>query len=310
MTTFPDFLRSAGLIPKDIVADGKWRRCSTEGKPKHKNGSYKLLESGTLGFAQDFAIHAEPLTWKADKETALPKIDLAASARRRSAERKAAIAATQGAKKFYAGCAPLRGGHPYLSAHSLDMLGCNGLKVDREGWMVVPMFADGELRSVQRISPDGQKLFWPGAPVKGTCYVLDRHGSTLTVVCEGLATGLAIFAACPVSRVVVAFFSGNLARVGIPKRGLVVVASDNDHLTAEKLGHNPGIDAAREAAKAFGCGVTIPACSGTDWCDFRNERIKFLLADRPKAREGDIRRMVDAEIAAAMMRNAKFISHA
>ena len=307
MIAFADFLKISGLIPRDIVADSKWRRCKTETHPKSKNGSYKLLDSGTLGFAQDFAVHPSPLIWRADKTSDTPKIDHAAIAKRRRDEQQALIKATREAREFYAACKPLRGSHEYLISHGLDMTGCMGLKVDDKGWLVVPMLIGSNISSVQRISPEGEKKFWYGAAVGGASYTIDRNSASITVLCEGLATGLAVFAAMPLARVLVAFNSGNLSRVPAPKSGMVVFAADNDHATFKKIGRNPGVMAATEAAEAIGCGVAIPeGIEGTDWCDFRNEKIASRTFLK-HGRDSEIRRAVDAEIAAAMMRNAKFL---
>lgn len=307
MNSFADFVRSAGLIPGDILADGKWRRCATETHQRKKNGSYKLAPDGLVGWVQNFE-GGNLLTWRPDRADAPAKIEHAAIASRQAQARRDLIKATQAARAFYIGCKPLRGGHPYLESHGLSMTGCFGLKIDSDGWLVAPVLLDGNLMSVQRISPDGEKRFWPGAAVKSGSYAVERRHASVTVLCEGLATGLAIFAATPLARVLVAYDCGNMPRVRIPRQGMAVVAADNDWKTATKIGHNPGIEAAREAAEAIGCGVAIPAgITGTDWCDYRQERIVFLLADDLKAREGDVRRRVDAEIAATIMRNATFL---
>lgn len=307
MNAFADFVRSAGLIPGDVLADGRWRRCPTVTHERKKNGSYKLAPDGLVGWAQAFD-GGELLTWRPDKADAPTKIDFAAIARRREAARRESVRATQAARVFYQNCKSLRGGHPYLDSHGLTMTGCLGLKIDADGWLVVPVLLDGNLMSVQRISPAGDKRFWAAAPIKASSYLIERRGASVTVLVEGLATGLSIFAAVPPARIVVAFDAGNMSRVQIPRRGMVVVASDNDHGTQAKLGYNPGVEAATEAAEGIGCGVAVPTgMFGSDWCDWRNERVAWMLADRPKEREGNIRRAVDAEISAAIMRNATFL---
>lgn len=310
MIAFVDFLKIAGLIPREVVADSKWRRCKTETHPHSKNGSYKLLDSGTLGFAQDFAVHPSPLIWRADRTNDAPKIDHAAIAKRRRDEQQARTNATREAREFYAACKPLRGSHQYLTSHGLNMAGCMGLKVDDKGWLVVPMLIGSNIVSVQRISPEGEKKFWFGAAVGGASYTIDRANASVTVLCEGLATGLAIFAAMPLASVLVAFNSGNLSRVSTPKFGMVVVAADNDHATLKKIGRNPGVMAATEAAEAIGCGVAIPeGIEGTDFCDFRQERLAsltFLKTDKWE----NVQKKVDAEITAQIMRQAKFVRRA
>lgn len=311
MSEFSAFLCAAGLIPGDVVPDGMWRRCATEAHPRKKNGSYKLATDGLIGWCQNFEAHSEPLTWRSDRKSDIPRIDHAAIARRRAAARRALVEATKSARQFYVDCKPLRGGHPYLTSHKLSMAGCFGLKIDLNGWLVIPMLIGRELASVQRISPEGEKKFWYGASVKGASYAIDRQGASVTVLCEGFATGAAIFAAAPLTRIVVAFNAGNLPNVQIGA-GMAVVAADNDHETEARLGRNPGVVAAQQAADALGCGVAIPTgITGTDWSDFRQEVVAERLANKSrKQRESDIRRAVDAEIAAAMMRSAKFTTNA
>lgn len=304
---FEDFVRAHGLLPGgSVIPDGRWHRCPTADHPRKRNGSFKLAQDARAGWCQDFAAHASPLMWRPDGDDALPVVDFAGIARRHAEAQAASLKATAGARQFYASCAPLRGGHPYLESHGLTMAGCLGLRIDRAGSLVVPALLNGKIMSVQTIAPDGIKKFWTGAPAKGASYTIDRPGASITVLCEGLATGLAIFAAAPLTRVVAAFNTGNMPRVQMPA-GLVVVAADNDHKTAMRIGRNPGVLAAQEAATALGCGVAVPeGIVGSDWCDFRNERVADRLATRYRERETDIRRAVDAQIAAAMSRNATF----
>ena len=328
---FDQFLHAHGLVPPAHIVSGKWTRCPTVTHPKKKNGSFKLANDGLIGWCQNFETGEEVMTWRPEHADAAPKIDHRAIAAKQAEERRQLVKATQAARAYYANCKPLIGGHPYLTAHSLRMDGCHGLRVDADGWMVVPMWRDGNLMSIQRISPDGEKKFWYGASAKGAGYMIDRPTATITVVCEGLATGLAVFSAAPLTRVLVTFNAGNLANVDLRPRGLTVVASDNDHRTVcrrhkeagllspfepfaerpEWCLCNPGLQAAQKAAKAIGCRVATPAgMTGTDWCDWRNEELARRLSLRdPMSRspESALARAVDAEIAACIARNSVYI---
>ena len=310
MMSFESFCRAAGLMPREIVADGRWRRCPTESHPKSRNGAYKLAVDGDFGLIQDWSIYPEPLTWKPENPLPSVRVDHAAMARRRAEERQRIAAAIKAAREYFDACRPLHDGHPYLAKKHLDMMGCLGLRVDAAGWLVVPMFANGIFVSLQRISPDGEKLFHPGAPTRAASYMIHRRDASLTVLCEGLATGLAIYAATPTACVVVAFNAGNLPRVaeGIGGRGMFVVAADNDLATETKTGINPGVRAATEAAAVLGCGIAVPSgIVGTDWLDYRNEKIEVRQQARTRGvSDSGIRRAVDAEISAAMLRNAKW----
>lgn len=312
MPSFERFLESLGLHPREIIP-GRWMRCPTENHPRKRNGSFKLAEDGQIGWAMDFAVHTEPVVWRPERYD-IPKVDRRALARRRAEERRALIMAIRGARAFYEACEPLRNSHPYLDTKGLSMEGCFGLKRDpKTGALVVPMLVEGQLASVQTIAVDGEKRFWPGARTKGAHYRIERPNAPLTILCEGLATGLTLFAAVPTARVVVAFNAGNLASVAATiNHNLCVVAADNDHETAKRIDTNPGVKAATEAADVLGCGIAVPECSGTDWNDYFGERLALLReAERGKRRpksSAQIVREVNAEICAAVMRQARWRS--
>lgn len=310
MSDFRAFLESLGLTPGVVAPDGKWRRCRTTDKPRKRNGSYKLTEDGRIGFAVNWATMSDVAIWRASADAVVPEFDAARLDRARSEARRKLIKATQAARDFYESCKPLVGGHPYLNAHDLDMTGCYGLRVDADGWLVVPALRDGKVSTVQRISPDGEKRFWPGASVKGASYTIDRVIASITILCEGLATGLALYAAVRQSRILVAFNAGNMLAVA-PKipTGLAVVAADNDWQTEARIGSNPGVLAAQKAAEAIGCGLAVPeGIEGSDWSDLRSEMVRARMeAKKPRERESNIRRAVDVLIATEIGRAARFV---
>ena len=307
MHEFETFARGLGLRPRTVMADGKWRRCPTDEHPRKRNGAYKLLPGGTLGFVQDWASMDKPATWKAGKHVDEFDINLFRQAQKKADDdQHEAIAAAQA---FYDRAEPLRDGHPYLEAHGLDVSGCEGLRVDGTGWLVVPAYRGREVVSVQRIAPDGTKRFWRGAPVAGTTYTIRRRTPAMYVICEGLATGLACWMAEPTAQVIVAWNAGNLAQVMAP-RGLVVVAADNDKATHDRTGTNPGLEAGKRAAERIGCGVACPvAIKGTDWCDYLSEHMAQRLTLKGKWTSDDyVRRVVLAEIRTELRRHARLVS--
>lgn len=310
--SFEAFVRSLGLLPSGpVLPDGKWHRCPTDNHERKKNGSFKLAVDGLIGWAQDFATMPEPAQWRPDRVSEAPHFDAAALRRAHADARAQQVRAKQAARDYHRECNPLIGGHPYLEAHGLDASGCYGLRVDRDGWLVVPMFKDRNLMSVQRIAPDGVKRFWSGAPASGASYTIERPHASITVLCEGLATGLAIFNAAPLTRVVVAFNSGNLSRVSVPYAGMLTIAADNDWETEGRIGSNPGILAALAAAETHGGGIAAPPLplepGNSDWCDWRAQRTAERM-ERKRLHEtrGGVRRAVDAELADLIARAAKF----
>lgn len=263
--TFEQALRLAGLLPRDIVADGRWRRCATEDKPRKRNGAYKLAVDGRVGWWRNWATDDKLQTWSDD--SAVIVRDMAREQRAREQERARRVAAMRAARDFWRFSRRMESLHPYLERKGLSTLGCSGLRVSGEV-LVIPVLHGEWIVSVQTIAADGTKRFWPGAPVKGGCYVIDRPRAALTALCEGLATGLAIYQAVRHARVVVAFDAGNLVPVAhrLKPAGSVVICADNDHETEGRIGINPGLKKAREAAEVIGCGVAHP--EGIDGSDF------------------------------------------
>lgn len=270
---FAQALQAAGLRPREIVADGKIRRCDTEAKPGRRNGWYCLHADGTGVWGDWASGGGEALGhWRDESST----IDAAAAARmaqrtkaQRERERAARIQAIRSARDYWQRSRACNRLHPYLQNKGLSALGTAGLR-ENDGLLVVPVMWRGRVISTQSIHPDGTKRFAYGAPVKGGCYVIERPRAAITVVCEGLATGLAVYQCVRTARVVVAFDAGNLSPVTqeLKPHGSVVFAADNDAGTQARRGMNPGIEKATNAAELIGAGVVWPqGIEGTDFAD-------------------------------------------
>jgi putative DNA primase/helicase len=295
--TFDQALRVAGLLPNVIADDGKWRRCKTVDKPAKKNGAYALYADGR-GFFKNWATDDGMNAWRDDNATQARPIDMERVHAQRARDRQYRIQAVHSARAFWGSARPLSLAHPYFVNKGLSPVGCKGLRT-HDGLLVVPVFFRGNLISVQTISADGTKRFWPGAPVKAGSFVLKRDRAPVTVLCEGLATGLAIFQSVRTCSVIVAFDAGNLVPVAEELRptGSVVVAADNDWQTHIKRGTNPGIEKGTNVAELIGAGVAYPeGIEGSDWADFLKQfgqgadkrierailgRVKYVMADDP-----------------------------
>jgi putative DNA primase/helicase len=263
----------AGLIPGEIVPDGKWRRCKTTDKASKRNGAYKLTLDGHRGWWRNWALDGELQQWTDSSASAARPIDPARLQAQREQERARRQRAIRGAREFWARARPLRGQHPYLERKGLTLQGCAALR-QLGDLLVVPVLWRGRLISVQTITAKGDKRFWTDAPVKGGCCTLERQRPALTVLVEGLATGLAMFQAVRQARVVVAFDAGNLlpAVDVLRPTGNVVIAADNDHGMQARRGINPGLEKARNVAELIGCGVAWPdGIEGSDWADYLSE---------------------------------------
>ena len=156
----------------------------------------------------------------------------------------------------------------------------HGLKL-QENSLVVPLYdINGNFKSVQFISPDGTKKFFPEAPVKGAFFSIAKDTlkpenvrELVIIVCEGMATGATIYALTNMPTFA-AMNCGNMFEVAkalkekYPKFK-IVIAADNDHKTKG----NPGLTTANDVCKRLNLnGVVYPVFteddSGTDWNDY------------------------------------------
>lgn len=280
--TFAAALQASGLFPRDIVADGRWRRCATADHPRKKNGAYILYPDGR-GYWRNWATESNLNHWRDDTRTHIASpLDLKRIEAMRERDRQDRRWGIDYARRLWADAKPFRG-HAYVERDKgLSPTGCVGLRVWHgrvwvnedeavvSDWLLVPLIWSGKLVNVQRISGD-YKRFVKHAPKHSASYVLDRPGAALTCVVEGLATGLAVYQSVRHARVIVAFDAGNLLPVlqHLKPTGSVVLAADNDHRTEARGKGNPGREKATQAAEAIGAGVAWPeGIEGSDWADY------------------------------------------
>ncbi len=254
--SFRALLARHGLFPDEIIPDGQIHRFGRNlnsyyslhaGKFHHgifgsweKDGGIGVKYcSGNVSemSAQDLADHERILS---DNRTKLKAI-----------KKKKNKQAQVDAQKLW-DSSPNAVTHPYLQT---KRVGSYGLKVSG-GELLIPMRDDrGVLWSLQRITD--KKLFFPGGKVAGCSHTIDGDINNL-YLCEGYSTGATIHEATG-GMVIVAFNAGNLKNM-IPlvgKGNSITICADNDRKHKDL---NPGIKAAREAAKKreIGCNVIWP----------------------------------------------------
>lgn len=292
--TFEQALRQAGLQPGVIVDDGKWRRCKTDAHKSKKNGAYKLAIGGQRGWFRDWSDGLGVRTWGTDAPVRSPSAaDMERQRKHREAERAKRVAGVRKVRELWANGNQYRP-HPYITGKGLTAQGCHILRTwtgevwqnaddryperVRDTWLLAPLYWRDRLVNVQRIGSRGLKLQMPSAPQKACSLILGAPSAAVTVICEGLATGLAVYQSMRSVRVVIAFFADNLLPVveELKPSGSVVIAADNDWKTAAKPhmhGVNPGISKAQNAASLIDAGVAWPeGIDGSDWADFLKER--------------------------------------
>jgi putative DNA primase/helicase len=199
------------------------------------------------------------------------------SARRaREQERMSAhLAAAELSRDMWQRAVPAAVDHPYIQRKRVPALGLRQLGSE----ILVPLATvDGALVNLQRIRPDGRKLFLKGGRITGCFCLLSRdlpeRGELY--LAEGWATAATISADTRLP-VAAAMNAGNLKPVAEAIRAArpslaIVIAADNDHQTYG----NPGIRAARAAARAVDGAVTWPSlcrqpdCTCTDFNDVQH----------------------------------------
>ena len=272
LQTFQDILNAKGLIPSEIIADGTLHRCPTQAKPHKQNGAYiaHLDAPATLWWCnwesveQDTFTEAEEQSLPPAEKEALKQRQAAIKRQREAefAERRAA--ATEKGQSVLNASGPCSPEHPYLRRKGVPAFG--EIRQGHNGELLLPVRdASGNLLSLQRIFPDGEKRFLTGGRVSGGYFVIQGNPEKPLVICEGYATGASIHLACE-STVFVAFAASNLPHVaGIARREhpdkIILICGDDD-----EAGRSKGQEAAQKAQAR----LVLPSFTtgtGTDFND-------------------------------------------
>jgi len=272
LQTFQDILSGKGLLPSEIIADGKLRRCPTIAKPHKQNGAYiahldtpatlwwcnwETSEQGSFSEAEERTLSLEEKKALQQRQTAIKRQREIEFAKRQ----EAAAQAAQSELNASALCSPE---HPYLRRKGVPPLA--DIRQDGNGMLLVPVKdASGNAQSLQRISPDGEKRFLTGGKVHGGYFVIQGNPEKPLAICEGYATGASIHLACEYT-VYVAFSASNLpvvagiARSRFPGKAMLI-CGDND-----EAGRSKG----REAAQAAQARLVLPSFSAGAGKDFND----------------------------------------
>jgi putative DNA primase/helicase len=256
------------LSPQDIKADGEIHRCRVEGRTD-LSGAYKLhLDGIPAGWIYDHANGEDGKTWAYRNGEQLSGEELeerrrAAKARQEeiAAEReRAAQEAEDRSRRRWDAAEPLAE-HDYLTKKHVA---AHDLRRERDEILVPMRDINGVLRGVQRIAPDGTKMFSKGGRINGLFHRIGAESTndSTVVIAEGYATGASIHAATG-DTVFVAFNKGNLIHVAKAARqrwpkAKITLAADDDHATEANKGTNPGLKCALAAARAVNGKIAVP----------------------------------------------------
>jgi putative DNA primase/helicase len=216
-----------GTNYKPIDARDVWKSCKPGGSSKR----------ATIGTLVALAVEGGFKSSAQDRKPVDPE-----ERQRRIAEREARMAAEEAQAKIDRDAAATRAaemwaratmvtGHPYSQRKLIEPEGARMLGDE----LLIPLrHGPGALVGLQRIKPDGTKLFLKGTPSGGAYTVLgkpDKQGTI--VIAEGWATACSIRQATE-HCVVVAFNSGNLLpvarkiRAAMPEARMIIAADDDD----------------------------------------------------------------------------------
>lgn len=261
-------MAESGLTaPDDLIFDGKIHRFSTSGKKRDDSGWYVAYDGKIAAGAFGDWRQGIEVTWRADIGRELSHIEQmqhAARMREMKAQRERELAAmreqaAENAALMWESAPLASDDHPYLKRKGISN---PGLRVATDGRLMAPMYADGELVSLQHIDADGQKKMMKGGKAGGAWWSIggSLQGAKRVYLAEGVATAASIFEATG-KPVAVAYSAGNLATVALALRETIgpgceiVIVADNDI-------SGTGQRESEKAAQAAGASVVTPPMVG------------------------------------------------
>ena len=315
---FRDFLRVNDIEPIDnvnIIIDGQIHRYRVRGDdPGETAGAYCIFTDGNIpaGWAKDWHV-GQSVSWcykfndthftEEQKtyfrsEAYQQKLQAERKLKEEQLREKQKHASLDARAKFDT-CPNAPGDFQYLKDKKVYPYGVRLFDNGQDLSLVVPLRdIDGRVQSLQWISEDGKKQFYPGAPTKGLFWAvgLDTVNpddkKAVILIGEGFATMAKIYELTQKPSVA-AMNCGNMKLVAEIIKGKfpnarIIITADNDKATEIKRGFNPGIHAANEIVKS-GLAVNFifpkfdnPA-DGSDWDDFSlffgDERTASVLND-------------------------------
>lgn len=301
---YMEHLIEHGFEPPRVLDIGNIQRMKAPGDKGKKQSGWSVyyefsdsMQEGVsigVGVFGNWRGEPEKSVWISRSQNAMTGEERAAylsmiESARIAREKEQAVIWEETAKKcleIYQAATPISADHPYIVKKGIIPL--SPAKLSRES-LVLPVFVDGSLASLQFIKPDGEKIFKKGGRVKaGYCRI---EGSEKTIfVAEGYATAASVAMATGCA-VYIAFNAGNLYEITAMAKAkhpgsIVAIAADDDIGS----GDNAGRTKAMQAGDALGVPVYFPDCGGVK-CDFNDMHARFgidsvrsiLLPDAPKA---------------------------
>jgi len=288
LMNFLSFAQKHGLLITNPICNGQYQRCPTTDKPHKKNGWYIANLNPLKATFGNWRTHEKyhfpehsSVTHFCSKHSYSKQRQEQALHMQQRQERERETA--QKAQYTYDKANPAEQ-HPYF-----DKKGLNNIEGIRLGFchLLVPLLnfdvqqlSDLRIQNLQLISPTGDKRFMKNGKTKGCAFLLPSTNKPKQLyICEGVATAASLHLITQ-GLVIAAMNSNNLVTIAQHAQRLwpsaqITVCGDDDYLTEQRTGINPGKVSAIKAAKTVNGLVCFPPftryeqLSGlSDWNDW------------------------------------------
>ena len=260
---FKEAMYSTGITPPDFIeADGKLRRFASGDRKNDKNGWYVFHSEGIPAGAFGCWKRGISDTWRANVGRVLTPNEISAlqakmetfKKQRELEKLKLQAEAKEKAISLWAKASPATN-HPYSTVKQIKP---HNSKTYND-CLLIPLYENGEIQSLQIIQADGSKRFLTGGKVSGCYHAIGKiENAKELCICEGFATGATIHEATGYP-VAIAFNAGNLLAVAenikakYPQLNLIICADDD-----YKTDGNTGLTKATDTAQAVNGLLAIP----------------------------------------------------
>lgn len=252
----------------NFIEDGQLHRCGSRKAPRTQNGWYIIyLDNPSFASFGDWEDVSSWQTVFANNRRRLSDKDFKKMQERlniiKEKRKELQRLAQKKAQNIYDKADNASEQHPYLMNKKIKPIG----KIKQIGdSLIIPIFKDQQIISLQFIEPNGDKRFLKDGEVRGGYFYIKGTDDRLFLLCEGYATGVSLFLATGFN-VLVAFNAGNLSAVGsLIKDKNVVVCADNDHYNEQNIGLIKGL----QVSKDLGAGISVPDIINNKNTDFND----------------------------------------
>lgn len=247
-----------------LILDGQTHRFRTlDDKPGHKSGAYRIYpDSLPAGWVMNWKFHSAPIPWHfninnlPDNDTnkiffSSPNGQVEVQRiieNRKNAEQNEHLLTLKKILSLFSSLKTAPENHPYLINKHVPSY---GLKLSHSSLAIPLRDIHGSLKSIQFISVNGDKSFFPGSHIKGNFWgiALDNiSDNSFILIGEGYATMAKIYELTSLP-CVAAMNCGNISEVTKVLKlkfphNKIIICADNDSSLADK---NPGLNAALKA---------------------------------------------------------------